>query len=223
MDIYIADHKLTSGYPIISIVNNGSALYTLTLTISESLSSTFMAHLTRGSSVAISTVDNSVTTIWTGTVDECSIAAGFTIVKVVDVILTAPPGILAETHIISRYPVLSTAAFETADSEFEEVIFEVPTGMSFTINDVGFIPTAAIGQATDYAVLGVYNRGTDGTGTTLIAELICSTALVIDAKNSFGTISYEDIGSGDVITVKKTVEGNGQIIPVGSWYIELVQ
>jgi len=72
MDIYIADHKITSGYPRLEIINNGSALYTLTLIVSESLSSTFMAHLTRGSSLEISTVENDITTVWTGTVDECS-------------------------------------------------------------------------------------------------------------------------------------------------------
>lgn len=223
MDIYIADHKITSGYPRLEIINNGSALYILTLSISESLSSTFMEHLTRGSSVEISTVENDVTTVWAGTVDECALTSGFTIVKLIDVVLTAPAINTSVSRTVLRYPILSTGVAEAADDELEEILFEVPTGQSFTITEIGFIPSAAFGQATDYATLTVYNRGIDGTGTDQIAELVCDSALDIKTKNSFGTITNADIMSNEVITIVKSVTESGEIIPTGMWYIELEQ
>ena len=223
MDIYIADHKITSGYPKLEIINNGSALYTLTLIVSESLSSTFMAHLTRGSSLEISTVENDITTVWTGTVDECSLTSGFTIAKLVDVVLTAPAINTSISKMLSRYPILPTGVAEAADDTLEEILFKVPTGQSFTITDVGFIPSVAFGQVTDYATLTVYNRGVDGTGTDQIAQLACSSALDVKTKNSFGAITNAEIASNEVITVVKSISGSGEIIPTGMWYIEMEQ
>jgi len=102
-------------------------------------------------------------------------------------------------------------ADSAAGDTWERAVFYAYTAV--TVIDAGIVPDASFGQATDYAILEVQNKGTDGTGTTSLASKNFDSAVSAYDFTSLGTISNASVSAGEVLTFKKSVGGSGQIVP----------
>ena len=87
---------------------------------------------------------------------------------------------------------------------------------AFTVISVGFIPDAGFGQASNYSNISVVNKGTNGSGTTAVAAKAFSTVVTAYTNNDFGTVTAPNVTAGQVLTVKITKTGTGQVTPAGS-------
>ena len=85
--------------------------------------------------------------------------------------------------------------------------------IAVTVVDAGIVPDASFGQATDYAILEVQNKGADGTGTTSLVSKNFDSAVSAYDYTSLGTISNASVSAGEVLTFKKTVNESGEIVP----------
>ena len=116
----------------------------------------------------------------------------------------------------SLYPFYYTvgvriAADSAASDTWERAVFYAKEDV--TVIDAGIVPDASFGQATDYAILEVQNKGTDGTGTTSLVSKSFSSAVSAYDYTSLGTISNASVSEGEVLTFKKTVNESGEIVP----------
>jgi hypothetical protein len=105
-----------------------------------------------------------------------------------------------------------TAAADT----FEKPIMKCDEEKGITVKAIELIPTAAIGQATDYMTVSVVDKGTDGTGTTSKASLDLNSSHTVGAYASLDVVTTDfQVANGEVITLKKAVTGAGQKWPGG--------
>jgi len=116
----------------------------------------------------------------------------------------------------SLYPFYYTvgvriAADSAASDTWERAVFYAEEDV--TVIDAGIVPDAAFGQASDYAILEVQNKGTDGTGTTSLVSKNFDSAVSAYDFTSLGTISNASVSAGEVLTFKKSIGGNGQVVP----------
>jgi hypothetical protein len=103
------------------------------------------------------------------------------------------------------------AADAAAGDTWERAVFYAKEAV--TVIDAGIVPDAAFGQATNYAILTVKNKGTAGTGTTSIATKNFNAAVAAYDYTSLGTISNASVAADEVLTFAKTIGGTGQIVP----------
>jgi len=102
-------------------------------------------------------------------------------------------------------------ADSAAGDTWERAAFYANTAV--TVIDAGIVPDASFGQDTNYAILEVQNKGTDGTGTTSLVSKSFDSAVSAYDYTSLGTISNASVSAGEVLTFKKTIGGSGQIVP----------
>jgi len=117
---------------------------------------------------------------------------------------------------IRHLPILAaTGAAEALTTVWKEVIFVAPPGSSYVVTDIKVVPDAlstAFGQATHNFSLTLVNKGTDGAGTTAVsATKQFSSAASVLVPVSFGEISSANVTAGQILTVEKTITGNGLI------------
>lgn len=98
-----------------------------------------------------------------------------------------------------------------AGDTWERAAFYANTAV--TVIDAGIVPDASFGQADNYAILEVRNKGTDGTGTTSLVSKNFDSAVSAYDYTSFGTISNASVSAGEVLAFRKTVAGSGQVVP----------
>ena len=116
----------------------------------------------------------------------------------------------------SLYPFYYTvgvriSADSAASDTWERAVFYAEEDV--TVIDAGIVPDASFGQATDYAILEVQNKGTDGTGTTSLVSKNFDSAVSAYDYTSFGTISNASVSAGEVLAFRKSVGGSGQVVP----------
>ena len=116
----------------------------------------------------------------------------------------------------SLYPFYYTVdvripADSAAGDTWERAVFYAKEDV--TVIDAGIVPDASFGQADNYAILEVQNKGTDGTGTTSLVSKSFSSAVSAYDYTSLGTISNASVSEGEVLTFKKTVNNSGEIVP----------
>jgi len=100
----------------------------------------------------------------------------------------------------------------------EWVVFRAP--FNCRLKGFSIVPAAALtGDDTDTCSLALFNRGTDGTGTTELATAIdfeTDTDLAAHVETAF-TLSTTDatirLAAGDVVTLQKTIGGGGLETP----------
>lgn len=118
-----------------------------------------------------------------------------------------------------QIPIIADAA---ADSNWVKSIY-IP--IAAKVIDTGIIPSTQFGQATDFAVIGLVNKGTDGTGTTPIASKNFNSSNVAAAHDytSLGTVDtdHDDIDAGSVLEFVRSKTGNGQIVPASTLVLVL--
>lgn len=83
------------------------------------------------------------------------------------------------------------------------------------IEDVIILPDSAIGQATDFMGLEVFNKGTNGAGTTSLGSRSVNSSNTIGLDGVDLVTSNATVSAGEIIALKKTKNGNGQIWPGG--------
>jgi len=103
------------------------------------------------------------------------------------------------------------SADSAAGDTWERAAFYANTAV--TVIDAGIVPDEGFGQADNYAILEVRNKGTDGTGTTSLVSKNFDSAVSAYDYTSFGTISNASVSAGEVLAFRKTVAGNGQVVP----------
>lgn len=109
--------------------------------------------------------------------------------------------------------------------------FEYVIGSAYVtgnITAVKFIPDAGFGQDTNNSTLALYNRKADDSGTTAVAAKIYTAANAVVARvaSSLGVSAVPAdvaVAPGDVLTIKKTHTGNGQIVPAGVFSVTIVR
>jgi len=122
----------------------------------------------------------------------------------------------ATAVLLSLYPFYYTvgvriSADSAASDTWERAVFYAKEDV--TVIDAGIVPDASFGQADNYAILEVQNKGTDGSGTTSLVSKNFDSAVSAYDYTSLGTISNASISEGEVLTFKKTVNNSGQIVP----------
>jgi len=121
---------------------------------------------------------------------------------------------LAGDHVLT-IPVLGQATAGTADEWSGP-----PCPFRARITAVEWVPSAAVtADGTNYATLGLRNRGTAGAGSVLPAtraySSVNSVAFVTESMTLSGTSANLDLADGDVLTVQKVNTGTGLAIPDG--------
>lgn len=91
---------------------------------------------------------------------------------------------------------------------------------------VKWIPAAAVtANGANYAVLSLRNRGTDGTGNTLIASrsYAATNSVAFDSEDVTltATEADRDVDANDVLTFEKVNTGTGVAIPDGVVQVHL--
>lgn len=94
------------------------------------------------------------------------------------------------------------------------------------ITAVKWIPAAAVtANGTNYAVLSLRNRGTDGTGDNLVASrsYIATNSVAFKADTATLSATAEDrlVAAGEVLTFEKVNTGTGLAIPDGYVQVHL--
>lgn len=111
----------------------------------------------------------------------------------------------------------------TAATDFEKAVGACTA--AGTVTSVKFIPDAGFGQATDYATLAIINKGAAGSGTTSVASLGFNSSNVatayVPSALTLGATGNLAVVAGDVLTLKKTHSGNGQLVPTGELQITI--
>jgi hypothetical protein len=106
-----------------------------------------------------------------------------------------------------------------------ETLVEFMAPFDCRLKGVGIIPTADIaGVATNYTNVNVVNAGTDGAGTTELAnkDFNATTVTATGHKiNWVGTGLTTDLSEGTVIKIEYEKNGDGLLIPAGSWVFEI--
>lgn len=119
-------------------------------------------------------------------------------------------------QVIMRVPV---AGQSTAGSAAEFVLGRAPFAVEVTA--VRFIPAAGItGANTNFFTITCRNRGSAGTGTTLVASKdytsgVNETAWVPGTVTLSGTAANLLVAEGDPLTCEKLVTGTGLGMPAG--------
>jgi hypothetical protein len=108
-------------------------------------------------------------------------------------------------------------------SVFDRTVFVVPTGQAYTITKATLTPDIDLGAASHYLTLTLYNRGTDGNGTTAMAALAFSSAVANNVPTSMGAITSGAITAGQSISIAKTYTGNGLAWPGGLLQLEMTR
>jgi|GEM_PF-4052061 hypothetical protein len=107
-------------------------------------------------------------------------------------------------------------ADSAAADTFEKPILKCDEEKGITIKAIELIPISAVGQATNYMTLAIVDKGADGTGTTSKASLDLNSSHTVGAYASIDVVTTDfQVANGEVITLKKTVTGNGQAWPGG--------
>ena len=103
---------------------------------------------------------------------------------------------------------------DAAAGTFEKTIFTAP--FNCIVKDVKVVPDGDIGQATNYMTLDVQNKGADGTGTTSIGSRAVNSTNTIEGFVGVDLVSTDaEVTEGHSLSLKKTVEGDGQAFPGG--------
>jgi hypothetical protein len=120
---------------------------------------------------------------------------------------------LAGDHVF-HIAVLGQATAGTAD-EWTGVV------MPFRgrVTAVKWVPSAAVtADGTNYCDVNLRNRGSDGTGTSLVATRSYSATNSVAFRADTATLgasALRDVAEGDVLTVSKTNAGTGLALPDG--------
>ncbi|WP_321422770.1 hypothetical protein [uncultured Methanobacterium sp.] len=96
---------------------------------------------------------------------------------------------------------------------WEKKITRVP--VAGVIEDVIILPDSAIGQATDFMGLEVFNKGTNGAGTTSLGSRSVNSSNTIGLNGVDLVSSNVTVATGEIIALEKTKNGNGQAWPGG--------
>lgn len=129
-------------------------------------------------------------------------------------LLTGPLDIPG-THTYQGYLSAIAAAAATAD----HTVFIAPAAC--VVTKVVYVPGAAnTGQASHYHTLGIFNRGTAGSGSTQLgADLAYSSAPVADvaavARTLYSSTTGTSMAVGEVLVIKHTKTGNGVALSEG--------
>lgn len=120
----------------------------------------------------------------------------------------------------------SNAASVAAASDLETKIGEAPT--TGTVSRVAYVPASAItGANTDSRTLQLFNRGSDGTGTTKVAELALTSGVNASADDAkaitiITASSANAVTAGDVLEWKSLhVGATGLADPGGLVIVEI--
>lgn len=109
-----------------------------------------------------------------------------------------------------------------ADSEWTHGIY-IPRAVK--VIDAGIVPSAQFGQANNFAVISLVDKGTDGSGTTVICSKNFNGSNVAAAHDytNLGTVDTEkdDIVAGSVLEFVRSKGGDGQIVPVSTLVLDL--
>lgn len=118
-----------------------------------------------------------------------------------------------------QIPIPADAA---ADSEWTHGLL-MPRAVK--VIDAGIIPSAQFGQANNFAVISLVNKGTDGAGTTVICTKNFNGSNVAAAHDytNLGTVDAEndDIAEGSVLEFVRSKGGDGQIVPASTLVLDL--
>jgi hypothetical protein len=114
---------------------------------------------------------------------------------------------------------------EAAASTWDRTIFAVPVGGAYTIDKISISPDEGIGQDTNYMTLTVFNRGTDGNGTTqIVAKAYNAAAAILDhVLTSMGALANANLTAGQSISIAKSVTSSGQAFPGALVLIEMTR
>lgn len=129
-------------------------------------------------------------------------------------LLTGPLDIPG-THTYQSYLAPIAAATATAD----HTVFIAPAAV--TVTKVVYIPGGAnTGQASNYHTLGIFDRGTAGSGTTQLGnDLAYSSSGVADtaavARTLYSSTTGTNMAVGEVLVIKHTKTGNGVALSEG--------
>lgn len=119
----------------------------------------------------------------------------------------------------------SPLGWATAGTASEEPIFRAP--FKLTVTGVWFVAGAALdGTATNFATLSVVNKGLAGAGTTAVASLAIDTPTTDALADGVAkiipvtaTLADREIDAGEILVMKKAVDGTGAVIAVGGVFI----
>jgi hypothetical protein len=118
-------------------------------------------------------------------------------------------------------------ACAAANSTWDRNIFAVPSVGTYTIDKISISPDGAIGQATSYMTLTVFNRGVGDAGTTQIVTFAYDNntthGVAKSVLTSMGTLANVALTAGQTISVAKSVTSAGQAWPGGLVVIEMTR
>lgn len=129
------------------------------------------------------------------------------------------------THPLVRTYEAHMDAEGTAGTPSEAVICRAP--FAGTLSAARYIPEADItGVATNNKAVRIRNRGSDGNGTTVMAELVFAsgtnaTDFTASTVTLSGTAANLACAAGDIITCQTVVNGTGMTLPAGKVEIDL--
>lgn len=126
-------------------------------------------------------------------------------------------------HVTTRQ---ANAAAVAAASDLETKVGECP--YAGTVSSVSYVPAATItGANTDSRTLQLFNRGTDGSGTTKVAELamVSGVDAAADDEKAITIITASDadeVAEGDILEWKSLHVGStGLADPGGLVIVEI--
>ena len=130
------------------------------------------------------------------------------------------------TPLVQKNQVNSAAV--AAASDLETKIGEAP--YAGTVTRVAYIPASTItGANTESRTLQLFNRGTDGSGTTKVAELAMVSAVNATADDAkaitiITAASADVVAAGDVLEWKSLhVDSTGLADPGGEVVVEITR
>ena len=134
---------------------------------------------------------------------------------------------MAAADFVQDLPGLHTSSGETdliatSDATEEQVIFRAP--FRCRVQSVTIIPDADVtGANTNTRHLNIINKGSDGNGTTEVANL--DLVLTVDLDQADGTVIPLTAGEillaeGDVLAVEFEEIGTGIGVPKSTWEVK---
>lgn len=113
--------------------------------------------------------------------------------------------------------------FQLPQGDIAATDFQYVIGMpkhAGRVTAIKLIPNSTFGQATNNSVLTVYNRGAADDGTTALCTQTFDDTHQATARVAFdftldGTPTNLDVVAADVLTLVKTHNGDGQVVPAG--------
>lgn len=125
-------------------------------------------------------------------------------------------GAMAGVPVPGMTPLEQTVAATAAGTDAEYPLFVAPYPLTVVKAGLTFAAAVAAGTGNTYFIAQIRNKGTDGSGTTVLATVNgAGTAYSANLEKDMGTIANADVAAGEVLALFIDQQNPGAVSPVG--------